>query len=267
MPTSLCVQERVPAATFPDSPRGLRRGATLPHCANGARSPPSQEAGPGESFSVPPSASLAIFNLSNEPCYKYSLALVADQDTQERAAPPLRSLATPARHAPWLSLLCRPPARPLDPAPPCPPPPTGLATAPQAARWTSTRLLREARRLDVAFPPPGGVVLPRETRVVLPRGGEQPCDGRPSRCRRFTSSPSSGASSSPTKARRRAATRPIPSRRSTRPNRWTGERSRDSACRFPRRRLRRVPCRGPSPTPSAALGAAAPPSVPPRAPH
>ena len=139
MPTSLCVQERVPAATFPDSPRGLRRGATLPHCANGARSPPSQEAGPGESFSVPPSASLAIFNLSNEPCYKYSLALVADQDTQERAAPPLRSLATPARHAPWLSLLCRPPARPLAPAPPCPPPPTGLATAPQAARWTSTQ--------------------------------------------------------------------------------------------------------------------------------
>ena len=120
MPTSLCVQERVPAATFPDSPRGLRRGATLPHCANGARSPPSQEAGPGESFSVPPSASLAIFNLSNEPCYKYSLALVADQDTQERAAPPLRSLATPARHAPWpLSPLptSRPPARPCAAVP------------------------------------------------------------------------------------------------------------------------------------------------------
>jgi len=68
-----------------------------------------QEAGPGESFSVPPSASLAIFNLSNEPCYKYSLALVADQDTQ-------------------------------------------------AARWTSTRLLREAlyleskqRRFELAY--------------------------------------------------------------------------------------------------------------------
>lgn len=39
------------------------------------------EAGPGESFLVPPSACLVVFNLSNEPCYKYSLPLVADQAT------------------------------------------------------------------------------------------------------------------------------------------------------------------------------------------
>ena len=49
---------------------------------------------------MPPLACLAFFNLSNEPCYKYSLALVADQDTQERAAPPLRSLALLFRDAP-----------------------------------------------------------------------------------------------------------------------------------------------------------------------
>lgn len=40
-----------------------------------------QEPGPGESFLVPPAACLVVFNLSNEPCYKYSLALVADQAT------------------------------------------------------------------------------------------------------------------------------------------------------------------------------------------
>jgi len=40
-----------------------------------------QDPGPGESFLVPPAACLVVFNLSNEPCYKYSLALVADQAT------------------------------------------------------------------------------------------------------------------------------------------------------------------------------------------
>jgi len=41
-----------------------------------------QLAGPGQSFVVPPSASSVVFNLSNEPCYKYSLSLIADQGTQ-----------------------------------------------------------------------------------------------------------------------------------------------------------------------------------------
>jgi len=35
--------------------------------------------GPGHSFATPPSACIVVFNLSNEPCLKYSLALVADQ--------------------------------------------------------------------------------------------------------------------------------------------------------------------------------------------
>jgi len=41
-----------------------------------------QSPGPGQSFAVPPSACLILFNLSQEPCYKYSLALIADQSTQ-----------------------------------------------------------------------------------------------------------------------------------------------------------------------------------------
>lgn len=41
-----------------------------------------QLAGPGQSFVVPTSAATVVFNLSNEPCYKYSLSLIADQGTQ-----------------------------------------------------------------------------------------------------------------------------------------------------------------------------------------
>jgi len=41
-----------------------------------------QAAGPGDSFMVPPAACTVVFNLSNEPCYKYSLPLVADQATE-----------------------------------------------------------------------------------------------------------------------------------------------------------------------------------------
>ncbi len=37
--------------------------------------------GPGQTFVVPPAACLVVFSLSNEPWYKYSLALVADQGT------------------------------------------------------------------------------------------------------------------------------------------------------------------------------------------
>ena len=39
--------------------------------------------GPGQSFATPPSACIVVFNLSNEPSLKYSLALVADQGTDE----------------------------------------------------------------------------------------------------------------------------------------------------------------------------------------
>mmetsp|Transcript_36913 Transcript_36913/g.61169 ORF Transcript_36913/g.61169 Transcript_36913/m.61169 type:complete len:322 (-) Transcript_36913:240-1205(-) len=41
-----------------------------------------QSPGPGQSFVVPPAACVVVFNLSNEPCYKYSLSLVADQSTE-----------------------------------------------------------------------------------------------------------------------------------------------------------------------------------------
>jgi len=41
-----------------------------------------QTPGPGQSFVVPAAANMVVFNLSNEPCYKYSLALVADQGTE-----------------------------------------------------------------------------------------------------------------------------------------------------------------------------------------
>ena len=47
--------------------------------------------GPGQSFATPPSACIVVFNLSNEPSLKYSLALVADQGTDEarrRTLPP-----------------------------------------------------------------------------------------------------------------------------------------------------------------------------------
>mmetsp|Transcript_33250 Transcript_33250/g.87468 ORF Transcript_33250/g.87468 Transcript_33250/m.87468 type:complete len:323 (-) Transcript_33250:860-1828(-) len=37
--------------------------------------------GPGQTFAVPPAACFAVFSLSNEPWYKYSLAMVADQGT------------------------------------------------------------------------------------------------------------------------------------------------------------------------------------------
>lgn len=37
--------------------------------------------GPGQTFSVPPAACIVAFSLSNEPWYKYSLALIADQGT------------------------------------------------------------------------------------------------------------------------------------------------------------------------------------------
>lgn len=37
--------------------------------------------GPGQTFAVPPAACLVVFSLSNEPWYKYSLSLVADQGT------------------------------------------------------------------------------------------------------------------------------------------------------------------------------------------
>ena len=39
--------------------------------------------GPGQSFATPPSACIVVFNLSNEPSLKYSLALVADQGPDE----------------------------------------------------------------------------------------------------------------------------------------------------------------------------------------
>ena len=38
--------------------------------------------GPGQTFAVPPAACLVVFSLSNEPWYKYSLALIADQGTE-----------------------------------------------------------------------------------------------------------------------------------------------------------------------------------------
>mmetsp|Transcript_47635 Transcript_47635/g.117950 ORF Transcript_47635/g.117950 Transcript_47635/m.117950 type:complete len:319 (+) Transcript_47635:41-997(+) len=38
--------------------------------------------GPGQSFGVQPSACVVVFNLANDPCLKYSLALVADQSTE-----------------------------------------------------------------------------------------------------------------------------------------------------------------------------------------
>ena len=43
--------------------------------------------GPGQSFATPPSACIVVFNLSNEPSLKYSLALVADQGTDEARQP------------------------------------------------------------------------------------------------------------------------------------------------------------------------------------
>lgn len=39
--------------------------------------------GPGQSFATPPSACIVVFNLSNEPCLKYTLALLADQGSEE----------------------------------------------------------------------------------------------------------------------------------------------------------------------------------------
>jgi len=39
--------------------------------------------GPGQSFATPQSACIVVFNLSNEPCLKYSLAIVADQGPEE----------------------------------------------------------------------------------------------------------------------------------------------------------------------------------------
>ena len=55
--------------------------------------------GPGQSFATPPSACIVVFNLSNEPSLKYSLALVADQGTDEarRWTLPL-SLPLPLTH-------------------------------------------------------------------------------------------------------------------------------------------------------------------------
>ena len=39
--------------------------------------------GPGQSFATPRDACIVVFNLSNEPCLKYSLALMADQGPDE----------------------------------------------------------------------------------------------------------------------------------------------------------------------------------------
>jgi len=42
----------------------------------------TQTPGPGQSFVVPQAACYVVFNMSNEPCYKYSLPLIADQSTE-----------------------------------------------------------------------------------------------------------------------------------------------------------------------------------------
>jgi len=38
--------------------------------------------GPGQSFGVPAQACVVVFNMSNDPCLKYSIALMADQGTE-----------------------------------------------------------------------------------------------------------------------------------------------------------------------------------------
>ena len=89
--------------------------------------------GPGQSFATPPSACIVVFNLSNEPSLKYSLALVADQGTDEarRRTLPLSLPRTRSRTR------SRTRTRTRTPNP-----------NPNQARWTSTRLRREVVYLE-----------------------------------------------------------------------------------------------------------------------